>query len=84
MALPISEPEQDYVAENSLIYVSMETTFTVTIVDDVALETAQEFNLSLSSAGVEVFFERSQVSVTILDNDGTDQDCVRVIRTVLE
>jgi hypothetical protein len=59
---------EDYVEVDSLFSISTETTVTVGIVDDVALETAQEFNLSLSSDSV--YFERDQVSVTILDNDG--------------
>ena len=58
--------------------ISTETNVTVGIVDDVALETAQEFNLSLSSDSV--YFERDQVSVTILDNDGM---LLLLIRTVL-
>ena len=58
--------------------ISTETNVTVGIVDDVALETAQEFNLSLSSDSV--YFERDQVSVTMLDNDGM---LLLSIRTVL-
>ena len=63
---------------DSLFSISTETTVTVGIVDDVALETAQEFNLSLSSDSV--YFERDQVSVTILDNDGM---LLLLIRTAL-
>ena len=63
---------------DSQFNISTETTVTVGIVDDVALETAQEFNLSLSSDSV--YFERDQVSVTILDNDGM---LLLLIRTVL-
>ncbi|CAI8036885.1 Semaphorin-1A [Geodia barretti] len=59
---------EDYVEVDSPFNISTETNVTVGIVDDVALETAQEFNLSLSSDSV--YFERDQVSVTILDNDG--------------
>ena len=47
---------------------SGETSVSVAIIDDVALETDQEFSLTVSSD--EVFFERSKVSVIIQDNDG--------------
>ena len=40
----------------------------VAIIDDIALETDQEFSLTASSD--QVFFEKSKVSVIIQDNDG--------------
>ena len=61
----------DYVHFENTLQFSGNVNVTVDIIDDVALETAQEFTLTLVSD--RVFFERSSVTITILDNDGTMQ-----------